>query len=142
MEHNSSQKLPPILKTRGRGAMENPAGRFERFTSEADGDALDRQEEAEFACETPFKTELYNDPSRSIISTNDSPDVGMDTSLNPYRGCEHGCAYCYARPTHEWLGYSAGVDFESRIMVKAQAPALSSIHKATSSPLNTLLKEP
>ena len=61
---------------------------------------------------------------RTIISYNNSPDVGFDASLNPYRGCEHGCAYCYARPTHEYLGFSAGIDFESRIMVKPNAAEL------------------
>lgn len=124
MEHKFNPNPTPVLKTRGRGAMENPAGRFERFTSEADGDALDLPVEEEFACETPFKTELYKDPTRRIISTNDSPDVGMDTSLNPYRGCEHGCIYCFARPTHEYLGLSVGLDFESKIFVKEDAPRL------------------
>ena len=69
-------------------------------------------------------TELLRDPSRTILAHNDSPDLGFDTSVNPYRGCEHGCAYCYARPTHEYLGFSAGLDFETKILVKAEAPAL------------------
>ena len=72
----------------------------------------------------PPRTELYRDPSRTILAHNDSPDVGFDTSVNPYRGCEHGCAYCYARPTHEYLGLSAGLDFERKIFVKEDAPAL------------------
>src|SRR5262249_20381462 len=64
------------------------------------------------------------DLSRSIIATNDSPDVGFDASINPYRGCEHGCGYCYARPYHEYLGFSAGLDFETKILVKEDAPEL------------------
>ena len=71
-----------------------------------------------------LKTEFLHDVSKSIISENDSPDVGFRYSLNPYRGCEHGCAYCYARPTHEYLGHSAGLDFESKIYVKHRAPKL------------------
>jgi DNA repair photolyase len=70
------------------------------------------------------ETKLLADPSRSIVATNESPDVGFDASVNPYRGCEHGCSYCYARPTHEYLGFSAGLDFETRILVKERAPEL------------------
>src|SRR5262249_15698210 len=70
------------------------------------------------------RTQFFRDSSRSIIVTNDSPDVGFDASINPYRGCENGCIYCYARPTHEYLGLSAGLDFETRIFVKEDAPAL------------------
>jgi len=77
------------------------------------------------------RTRFYGDATRSVLSRNDSPDVPFDTGLNPYRGCEHGCAYCYARPTHEYLGFSAGLDFESRILVKRDAPAL--LRKALSS---------
>ncbi|NIS37664.1 radical SAM protein, partial [Candidatus Saccharibacteria bacterium] len=68
-------------------------------------------------------TEFYKDTSQSIITYNDSPDVGFDAGINPYRGCEHGCAYCYARPTHEYLGLSSGLDFESKIFVKENAPS-------------------
>src|SRR4051812_26677988 len=75
--------------------------------------------------ETPRRpTQYFRDGTRTIITRNTSPDVGFETSLNPYRGCEHGCIYCYARPTHEYLGFSAGLDFESRIMVKTDAPEL------------------
>lgn len=112
-----------IRKLHGRGAGDNPAGRFELFHSEADGDALDAYEEAEFILPPP-KTVLYQDTTKSIISVNDSPDVGMDTSLNPYRGCEHGCIYCFARPTHEYLGLSLGLDFETKIFAKTDAPTL------------------
>lgn len=98
---------------RGRGARSNPQNRFERIAVELEEPGPER-----------VATELLRDGSKSIIAYNDSPDVGFDASLNPYRGCEHGCIYCYARPTHEYLGFSAGIDFESRIMVKENAPEL------------------
>jgi DNA repair photolyase len=98
---------------RGRGAGSNPQNRFERIAVELEEPGPER-----------VATELLRDGSKSIIAYNDSPDVGFDASLNPYRGCEHGCIYCYARPTHEYLGFSAGIDFESRIMVKEDAPEL------------------
>src|SRR5205814_1955807 len=69
-------------------------------------------------------TQYFRDGTKSVITRNNSPDVGFETSVNPYRGCEHGCIYCYARPTHEYLGFSAGLDFESKIMVKTDAPEL------------------
>ena len=97
----------------GRGTRQNPANRFEPVHFSRD--------EAEPE-ETP--TQFFVDPTRSVLSYNESPDVGFDVSLNPYRGCEHGCVYCYARPTHEYLGYSAGLDFETRILVKEDAAAL------------------
>jgi len=105
------------LVERGRGATGNPAGRFERLAiiAERVDDDDDRP---------PVATEIYRDSSKSILSYNDSPDVPTDVFVNPYRGCEHGCIYCYARPYHEYLGLSAGVDFESRIFVKANAAAL------------------
>jgi len=109
----------------GRGAASNPANRFEKLHLEADPDT---EEESQSAPETQF----LRDKTVSILSHNDSPDVGFDTSINPYRGCEHGCIYCYARPTHEFLGMSAGLDFESKILVKEQAPAL--LREALSSP--------
>jgi DNA repair photolyase len=101
---------PPI---RPRGANINPPNRYETLRFEAD--------------EPPNGDEptvYYRDASKSVLAENDSPDVGFRFSLNPYRGCEHGCAYCYARPSHEYLGFSAGLDFERRIMVKEDAPAL------------------
>lgn len=100
----------------GRGASRNPANRFELLEVEReDGETGER--------EGP-ETRYYRDRSRSIITTNSSPDVGFDASVNPYRGCEHGCVYCYARPGHEYLGLSAGLDFEARIFVKDRAPEL------------------
>jgi DNA repair photolyase len=103
-----------------RGAAENPANRFEKVTSIPYTSAADGEEEPA----RPLRTTFYRDPARSLLSHNESPDVGFDTGLNPYRGCEHGCIYCYARPTHEYLGFSAGLDFESRILVKQDAPEL------------------
>jgi DNA repair photolyase len=102
---------------RGRGAADNPANRFDRLHYEPDPD-LDPAEQP-----AP-RTQFLRDATRTIITSNDSPDVGFRFSINPYRGCEHGCAYCYARPTHEYLGFSAGLDFETRIVVKEDAPEL------------------
>jgi len=104
---------------KGRGALSNPDGRFERATREAVDDGWYRDEE-----EPDPATELRIDSARRIITTNDSPDVPFDYSINPYRGCEHGCAYCYARPTHEYLGLSAGLDFERKLYYKPAAAAL------------------
>ncbi len=101
----------------GRGAAGNPANRFERLHYEPDPD-VDPDDRPAPA------TQFFKDQSRTIIATNDSPDVGFEASINPYRGCEHGCIYCYARPTHEYLGFSAGLDFETRILVKEDAPEL------------------
>jgi len=102
---------------RGRGAIRNPPNRFEHTRQEPDPD-WDPSEEP-----SP-RTQFLTDHSQSVISINDSPDIPFRFSLNPYRGCEHGCAYCYARPFHEYLGFSAGLDFETKIMVKQDAPEL------------------
>jgi DNA repair photolyase len=102
---------------RGRGALANPANRFEALRYTRDPEWTDPEDPA-------IETQFFKDTSRSIISYNDSPDVGFDASINPYRGCEHGCIYCYARPTHEYLGFSAGLDFESKILIKEDAPEL------------------
>jgi DNA repair photolyase len=99
------------IAIRGRGAASNPPNRFERLAR------IDDEPDAP-------ATELYRDTSRTIIATNDSPDVGFSASINPYRGCETGCGYCYARPTHEYLGLSAGLDFETKIFVKEDAAEL------------------
>jgi DNA repair photolyase len=118
---------------KGRGAGQNPANRFERLHVEADEDELAGQaERTALDAASPdgeagpdrLPTAYLRDGSRSLITSNDSPDIGFTRSLNPYRGCEHGCIYCYARPTHEYLGFSAGLDFESRILVKEDAPLL------------------
>ncbi|HEY4416065.1 MAG TPA: PA0069 family radical SAM protein [Verrucomicrobiae bacterium] len=105
-----------------RGALENPANRFEKIHLEPDAD-WDPDDDHGGNPHGP-KTQFFKDHSQTVISHTESPDVGFMTSLNPYRGCEHGCIYCYARPTHEFLGFSAGLDFESKIMVKADAPEL------------------
>src|SRR5690349_546489 len=107
---------------RGRGALENPANRFDRLHVAVEVDDL--QPELDARGEVSVPTEYFRDSTRSVISHNDSPDIPFTSSLNPYRGCEHGCIYCYARPYHEYLGFSAGLDFETRIMVKENAPAL------------------
>lgn len=101
---------------KGRGASINPANRFERLH-------LEPLEEA-WQDERTVPTEFFVDMSRSILAKNDSPDLDFTYSINPYRGCEHGCVYCYARPSHEYLGFSAGIDFESKILVKPDAPEL------------------
>jgi DNA repair photolyase len=102
---------------RGRGAAENPSNRFEHTTYE-------RDEEWDQPDDPAPKTQFFRDASVSIIARNTSPDIGFEASINPYRGCEHGCVYCYARPYHEYLGFSAGLDFETKIVVKEDAPDL------------------
>lgn len=102
---------------RGRGAASNPPNRFESLSLERDVDWNPEEDPAP-------QTQFLRDLSQSVITYNNSPDLPFSASLNPYRGCEHGCAYCYARPTHEYLGFSAGLDFETRIMVKEDAPEL------------------
>jgi DNA repair photolyase len=106
---------PPPL--RGRGSATNPKNRFETI------ERVPEPPEDSDEVSAPH-TQFYPDSSKSLIAFNDSPDVGFDASINPYRGCEHGCVYCYARPTHEYLGFSAGLDFETKIMVKEDAPEL------------------
>lgn len=108
----------PLPNLRGRGAANNPPNRFDHTHFVPD------EEEIAGQAAEGRATQLIDDHTHSILSHNTSPDIGFDYSLNPYRGCEHGCAYCYARPTHEYLGYSAGLDFETRILVKRQAPDL------------------
>jgi len=107
---------------KGRGVRSNPPNRFEAISYAPDPDYADH---AEIEGESPDpRTVFLKDTSRTIVTFNDSPDVGFDVSVNPYRGCEHGCAYCYARPYHEYLGFSAGLDFETKILVKERAPEL------------------
>jgi len=105
---------------RGRGSALNPPNRFNRTHTEEDPAELDEGELRR------VPTEYIRDESRTILATNDSPDLPFTYSLNPYRGCEHGCIYCYARPSHEFLGYSAGLDFETKIVVKHDADRLLS----------------
>ena len=110
---------------RGRGTPSNPKNRFERLDVEPvdDPDAL-HPDERDPAQRARPKTVFLRDASRSVMTRNESPDVPYAVGLNPYRGCEHGCSYCYARPFHEYLGFSAGLDFETKILVKEDAPDL------------------
>ena len=115
-----SREFQPGGARRGRGAVSNSAGRFEAFEREPFDDGWDSF--AEFVDDSPpLKTELTPERTRSIVSTNQSPDLPFTQSINPYKGCEHGCVYCYARPTHAYLGMSPGQDFESRIVYKPEA---------------------
>ena len=106
---------------KGRGARSNASGRFEAERREAFDDGWDHPEDDDLP---PLRTTVMADSSRSIIARNDSPDVPFDRSINPYRGCEHGCVYCFARPTHTYLGFSAGLDFETKIVAKHRAAEL------------------
>src|SRR6188472_1542237 len=103
----------------GRGAQTNRSGRYEPIAYEPADDGWESLAELE-----ALTTEVQEVPARRILARNDSPDIGFDRSINPYRGCEHGCVYCFARPTHAYLGLSAGLDFESKLFMKPEAPAL------------------
>ncbi len=118
--HADSAAAHPVVR-RGRGTALNPANRFEGREYIEDFDALDESDLR------TVQTQLIPDSSKSILAKNTSPDLPFTYSLNPYRGCEHGCIYCYARPSHEYLGYSAGLDFETKIVVKYDAPKLLAI---------------
>ncbi|MCQ8118476.1 radical SAM protein, partial [Methylomonas rosea] len=109
---------PLIYK--GRASISNAAGRFEKQSRQAEDDGWGCLD-AELP---PLRTDVIIDSSKSVITYNDSPDIPFDRSINPYRGCEHACIYCFARPTHAYLGYSAGLDFESKILVKPEAARL------------------
>ena len=121
-EDFAPEKPTPVVaadRRRGRGARSNASGRFES----------DRVQDADDGWESlglldTFKTEVREDSAKSIIARNDSPDISFDRSINPYRGCEHGCVYCYARPTHCYLGHSAGLDFETILYAKTDAARL------------------
>jgi DNA repair photolyase len=106
-------------RRRGRGAQSNASGRYEPLARVAFDDGWQDFEEL-----PPFKTSVTIDSTRKIITRNDSPDISFDRSINPYRGCEHGCIYCFARPTHAYLGLSPGLDFESKLFAKPEAPKL------------------
>ena len=105
-------------RPRGRGTAQQPPSRFDRLVLEPDPDALEQGDDV------AVPTEYFRDQTRSLITSNDSPEVPFTYSINPYRGCEHGCIYCCARPYHEYLGLSAGLDFETKIFVKERAPEL------------------
>jgi DNA repair photolyase len=111
---------PIAVARKGRGATGNEPHRFERVLREADGDALDAAL-IEDDAPPPFATEVRHERVKSLLAYNDSPDLGFDRSINPYRGCEHGCVYCYARPTHGYLNLSPGLDFETKLTAKTNA---------------------
>lgn len=113
----------PSLARKGRGAVTNPGVRYETTRVEAWDDGWGTLA-AEFGELPPLPTTLTRDHARSALTYNDSPDIGFDRSLNPYRGCEHGCIYCYARPAHAYVGLSPGLDFETRLLFKPNLPEL------------------
>ncbi|MEZ6242615.1 MAG: PA0069 family radical SAM protein [Phycisphaerales bacterium] len=125
MEPAGSSPTNPggVRGARGRGAGLNPLSRFDRVSLSIEGEALDA-----IAEESPdgvrLATELIEDDTRTVLNHYDTPDMGEGWTVNPYRGCEHGCIYCYARPGHEYLGLSCGIDFETKIHVKREAPRL------------------
>ena len=110
------QNLPPNLRVRGRGSLSNDSGRFEPYARAFEHDGWDLPEETR-----PLRTGVEEERPRKVLTRNKSPDVPFDRSVNPYRGCEHGCIYCFARPTHAYLGYSAGLDFETKLIAKPEA---------------------
>ena len=126
MSHDENQQpqvmLPPssLKGQKGRGAVSNLQGRFEGQLREPYDDGWEHEDDAV----APVKTEVTDEYCKSILSRNESPDLPFSVSLNPYRGCEHGCIYCYARPTHSYLGLSPGMDFECKILAKVNAPEM------------------
>ena len=118
MIEQSGMRVRPE-RNRGRAAGINPSGRFEPVSRDVFEDGWNSFEDL-----PPFKTEVQVEKPRTIITRNESPDISFDRSINPYRGCEHGCVYCFARPTHSYMGLSAGVDFESKLFAKPDAAKL------------------
>ena len=120
--------MPPHPDARpaqpGRGATVNPANRFDRIITEADPDFAEWDDLGGPVTRPHPRTQFFLDATASVLTRNDSPDLRHAWGLNPYRGCEHGCAYCFARPYHDYLGWSSGLDFETKIMVKTRAPEL------------------
>ena len=112
-----------IVARRGRGAVTNPPNRFEAQAPAVFDDGWGTMA-ADFADLPPLPTTLLRDNTRTVISYNQSPDIGFDRAINPYRGCEHGCVYCFARPTHAYLGYSPGLDFETKLVYKPEVAEL------------------
>src|SRR5579885_2178376 len=108
------------MTIKNRGALSNPEGRFEKHGYEAYDDGWNLEEEALPA----LTTLLFPEKAKSVITHNDSPDIGFEHSINPYRGCEHGCIYCYARPSHAYMNLSPGLDFETKIFYKENAAQL------------------
>ena len=118
---NQPPESPAKRQLTGRGSALQLKNRFEKIELES---TFDQLEPEDVHLVGKIKTEYYDDDANSVVSENQSPDVDFRYSLNPYRGCVHGCSYCYARPTHEYLGLNAGIDFESKIFVKPQAATL------------------
>ena len=112
----------PLAARKGRGAVSNIQGRYEVNGRESFDDGWTHDDDQDEPA--PFKTHVTDEFAKTILSRNASPDIPFNVSLNPYRGCEHGCIYCFARPTHSYLGLSPGLDFESRIFAKVNAPDL------------------
>jgi DNA repair photolyase len=127
LSHPPHRTVPPAIastvidldRRRGRGALSNASGRYESLARYVEDDGWNSIEEL-----PPFKTEVTEEKARTIITRNDSPDISFDRSINPYRGCEHGCVYCFARPTHANMGLSPGLDFETKLFAKPDAAAL------------------
>jgi DNA repair photolyase len=111
-----------MLKTKNRGAISNSESRFEKVVHEEFDDGWNENLEEETL--SPLETILIPEKAKTIITRNDSPDIGFDQSINPYRGCEHGCIYCYARPSHSYMNLSSGLDFETKLFYKVDAAAL------------------
>jgi hypothetical protein len=107
------------LPQRGRGALSNASGRFEIENRSREDDGWDLPEDL-----PPSRTHVSRESAKTIVTRNESPDISFDRSINPYRGCEHGCVYCFARPTHAFLGMSPGLDFETRLVAKTNAASL------------------
>jgi DNA repair photolyase len=117
----SADTVIPDRPRKGRGAVSNPTGRYEPGARTCEDDGWTRDDDPDLP---PLRTTVTPDASRTVIARNQSPDIPFDRSINPYRGCEHGCVYCYARPTHAYLGLSSGLDFETRLFAKPDAPSL------------------
>ena len=114
-EPRSSSRVVDLERRRGRGAVSNASGRYESLARFAEDDGWGSIDDL-----PPFRTEVTEERPRTIITRNDSPDISFDRSINPYRGCEHGCVYCFARPTHAYMGLSPGLDFETEAVRQAQ----------------------
>ncbi|TCW87582.1 radical SAM protein [Burkholderia sp. SRS-46] len=116
--------VAPPMPRKGRGAVDNLQGRYETALREAVDDGWTHEADDDADLPAPLRTQVFEERAKSILTRNQSPDIPFSVSLNPYRGCEHGCIYCFARPTHSYLGLSPGLDFESRIYAKVNAAEL------------------
>lgn len=122
MAERSDSEFPvaPPMPRKGRGAVDNLQGRYETLLRESIDDGWTHETD-DGDLPAPLRTQVFEERARSILTRNQSPDIPFSVSLNPYRGCEHGCIYCFARPTHSYLGLSPGLDFESRIYAKVKS---------------------